>query len=161
MLQVRARAWNNGSKSHHAEVAIRRKLLLHAESLARKLPERFWAPSADVLESARGGDLVKLRIMSVDDDGVGDLWDGSVLWVRLTSLSPYVWTGVIESSVETDGDFIEGADIEFDPSRVLAVWPRAQGKWPRRESRPIFPWTPALPARQDNHRRDNPPHLGR
>src|SRR5579872_2664141 len=93
-------------------------VLIDTPSIARMLPN-WWFPSPENLASiAPGQTHVKVRAVTVEDDGGADLSSASSVWVAVDEVEGETLRGTVKVSTISRDGFREGDRIETTTDRV-------------------------------------------
>jgi hypothetical protein len=96
-------------------------LLINARSVAMAMPDRWWAPSDEILERVAPGTEVKVRAVRREEDGGADLWDATSIWVRIDVRDMEEVEGAItDSDLDLDG-YREGDRLRAGLDRIFDV----------------------------------------
>ena len=99
-----------------------RRIVINAESVAKRDPAKFWHPSPSLLRRLRTRTEVQLRVVKYDDVKGADLWDNEPIWVRLTGVRSSECVGTITISEVRAKGFRVGDEIRFSKDRIFDLW---------------------------------------
>jgi hypothetical protein len=94
-------------------------IVVRAPSVSKMFPSS-WIPTRQALDEIRpGGTEVKIRAILVDEDGGAELWDGRVVWLRITKKRDDDLSGVIINSALDHPGYQEGEVLTFTTDRIF------------------------------------------
>lgn len=95
-------------------------IFVNARSVSASFPERWWVPSAALLDAAEPGrSEVKLLAVEVGADGQADLWSARAVWLAVEERDGQRLTGSVTSSWLPRDGYRKGDRITATLDRVL------------------------------------------